>query len=138
MNSLCLSVSTLYSCCVLNCFVYSMFPSLFLNNVTAYLRPLVTQVSGLPLVSHYEEVNFKGWFGLLLAVQQQPVVVNIDASGNEFQGWKVNTHGPPQIFNSCVCCNSGLCDPFYSFMYCRVATKWFLTCFCCTIFRFVL
>lgn len=35
-------------------------------------------------LSQYEVVNFKGWFGLMLAVQQGPIVVNIEASEDSF------------------------------------------------------
>jgi hypothetical protein len=48
-----------------------------------------SQPSGYPLISHYEEVSFRGMLGLILAVMQQPVIVNIEAKGWEFQTYSV-------------------------------------------------
>ena len=36
-----------------------------------------------PLLA-YKSVEFYGWFGLILAVQQQPVIVTIDATAFSF------------------------------------------------------
>jgi len=36
-----------------------------------------TQEGTLPAPVMYEQIDFSGWFGLVLAVQQQPVVVNV-------------------------------------------------------------
>ncbi len=48
------------------------------------LSSFQTVPNGLVKLSQYEVINFKGWFGLLLAVQQSPVVVNIEASEDSF------------------------------------------------------
>ncbi len=49
--------------------------------------------SGVQTTS-FEEVSFSGWLGLVLAVQQQPVVVAIDASTNRFQTFVVRHRCP--------------------------------------------
>ena len=36
----------------------------------------------------YESVSLYGWFGLLLAVQQQPVIVSIQGSSQVFLGYQ--------------------------------------------------
>ncbi|CAI5470325.1 unnamed protein product [Closterium sp. Yama58-4] len=38
-------------------------------------------------ISGFESTSFYGWFGLLLAVQRQPVVVHIEASTNTFKSY---------------------------------------------------
>lgn len=42
-------------------------------------------------ITSFEEVSFSGWFGLVLAVQQQPVVVMVDASAPSFLNFKVGS-----------------------------------------------
>ncbi|CAI5470340.1 unnamed protein product [Closterium sp. Yama58-4] len=42
--------------------------------------------SGIP-ISGFESTSFYGWFGLLLAVQRQPVVVHIEASAPTFKNY---------------------------------------------------
>ncbi|CAI5467542.1 unnamed protein product [Closterium sp. Yama58-4] len=49
---------------------------------TASPRPLAT----FP-ISGFESTSFYGWFGLLLAVQRQPVVVHIEASADTFKDY---------------------------------------------------
>ncbi|CAI5952946.1 unnamed protein product, partial [Closterium sp. NIES-64] len=63
--------------------------------VFAVLRKLfgITCKSGVPMdtrkkgfqISGFERTSFYGWFGLLLAVQRQPVVVHIEASAESFK-----------------------------------------------------
>lgn len=38
----------------------------------------------------YESIQYKGWFGLLLAVSSQPVVVTLQGSYPAFQAWTSN------------------------------------------------
>ncbi|CAI5988558.1 unnamed protein product [Closterium sp. NIES-64] len=53
------------------------------GNGTARLRQLP---GGFP-ISRFESTSFYGWFGLLLAVQRQPVVVHIEASADSFKNY---------------------------------------------------
>ncbi|GJP46922.1 hypothetical protein CLOM_g6167 [Closterium sp. NIES-68] len=63
--------------------------------VFAALRKLfgITCKGGVPMearkkafhISGFERTSFYGWFGLLLAVQRQPVVVHIEASADSFK-----------------------------------------------------
>ncbi|CAI5488301.1 unnamed protein product [Closterium sp. Naga37s-1] len=48
---------------------------------------------GFP-IKGFESTSFYGWFGLLLAVQRQPVVVHIEASASSFK----NYDGDPDCF----------------------------------------
>ncbi|CAI5982838.1 unnamed protein product [Closterium sp. NIES-65] len=41
---------------------------------------------GFP-ISRFESTSFYGWFGMLLAVQRQPVVVHIEASADSFKNY---------------------------------------------------
>ena len=51
----------------------------------------------------FEEVSFSGWLGLLLAVQQQPVVVNIEASAPSFLNFKVRLIFSRFLLHTCLC-----------------------------------
>lgn len=53
-------------------------------------------------ISHYEEVNFYGWFGLVLAVQQQPVIVNIEASSEAFISYSGGIFSDPYCYRNGV------------------------------------
>eukprot|EP00271_Cylindrocystis_brebissonii_P021351 TRINITY_DN754_c0_g1_i10.p1 TRINITY_DN754_c0_g1~~TRINITY_DN754_c0_g1_i10.p1 ORF type:complete len:551 (-),score=15.54 TRINITY_DN754_c0_g1_i10:1239-2891(-) len=50
-------------------------------------RKCPKKLAGAPRIQSFEQVNFYGWFGLLLAVQQQPVVVFVEGSSATFQGY---------------------------------------------------
>eukprot|EP00271_Cylindrocystis_brebissonii_P007979 TRINITY_DN2197_c0_g2_i2.p1 TRINITY_DN2197_c0_g2~~TRINITY_DN2197_c0_g2_i2.p1 ORF type:complete len:1042 (-),score=112.83 TRINITY_DN2197_c0_g2_i2:379-3504(-) len=54
-------------------------------------------VGGLTILS-YETVSFFGWYGLLLAVQQQPVVVSIEASQPSFVQYLTGVFADPACF----------------------------------------
>ncbi|CAI5498120.1 unnamed protein product [Closterium sp. Naga37s-1] len=56
--------------------------------------PLLKPLAKLLGVSGFESTSFYGWFGLLLAVQRQPVVVHIEASADSFK----NYDGDPACF----------------------------------------
>eukprot|EP00271_Cylindrocystis_brebissonii_P016632 TRINITY_DN4061_c0_g2_i2.p1 TRINITY_DN4061_c0_g2~~TRINITY_DN4061_c0_g2_i2.p1 ORF type:complete len:544 (-),score=8.32 TRINITY_DN4061_c0_g2_i2:532-2163(-) len=47
----------------------------------------------------YETIEFHGWFGLILAVQQQPVVVSIAASALSF----IEYNGVPKLYDDPAC-----------------------------------
>ena len=58
--------------------------------------------NGLVKLSQYEVINFKGWFGLLLAVQQSPVVVNIEASEDSFVNYVAVSSDRVNVLTFCV------------------------------------
>eukprot|EP00271_Cylindrocystis_brebissonii_P008465 TRINITY_DN227_c0_g1_i3.p1 TRINITY_DN227_c0_g1~~TRINITY_DN227_c0_g1_i3.p1 ORF type:complete len:1179 (+),score=80.12 TRINITY_DN227_c0_g1_i3:654-4190(+) len=45
------------------------------------------KLAGAVQIQSFEQVSFYGWFGLLLAVQQQPVVVYVEGSSPSFQAF---------------------------------------------------
>ncbi|CAI5983507.1 unnamed protein product [Closterium sp. NIES-64] len=61
------------------------------------LSPCQSKPTGGPFrVSGFERTAFHGWFGLLLAVQQQPVVVHVQAIAPSFlnyDGVRMSAHG---------------------------------------------
>ncbi|CAI5470339.1 unnamed protein product [Closterium sp. Yama58-4] len=54
----------------------------------------VRQLAGGFPINGFESTSFYGWFGLLLAVQRQPVVVHIEASADSFKSYD----GDPACF----------------------------------------
>ncbi|CAI5982883.1 unnamed protein product [Closterium sp. NIES-65] len=49
--------------------------------------PIPQQLPGGFPIKGFESTSFYGWFGLLLAVQRQPVVVHIEASADTFKNY---------------------------------------------------
>ena len=45
----------------------------------------------------FEQVNFYGWFGLLLAVMQQPVLVHVEATSDAFVNYDSVSSLPPLL-----------------------------------------
>ncbi|CAI5465080.1 unnamed protein product, partial [Closterium sp. Yama58-4] len=72
----------------------------------------ITCKSGVPMdtrkkafqISGFERTSFYGWFGLLLAVQRQPVVVHIEASADSFKQYD----GLPSRASLCPCLSLSL------------------------------
>ncbi|CAI7887751.1 unnamed protein product [Closterium sp. NIES-53] len=59
---------------------------------TKAIRSLGRKAAGKPVIKYYgirgiERTGFYGWFGLMLAVQRQPVIVHIEASAPSFQDY---------------------------------------------------
>eukprot|EP00270_Netrium_digitus_P009358 TRINITY_DN2847_c0_g1_i1.p1 TRINITY_DN2847_c0_g1~~TRINITY_DN2847_c0_g1_i1.p1 ORF type:complete len:510 (+),score=48.67 TRINITY_DN2847_c0_g1_i1:163-1530(+) len=59
----------------------------------------------------YEAVDFYGWFGLALAVQRQPVIVNIQSNANSFVHYRIfsNTSSSVVVYND-PGCYTGMVD----------------------------
>ncbi|CAI5510863.1 unnamed protein product, partial [Closterium sp. Naga37s-1] len=62
---------------------------------TKAIRSLGRKAAGKPVIKYYgvqgiERTGFYGWFGLMLAVQRQPVIVHIEASAPSFQDYDGN------------------------------------------------
>eukprot|EP00897_Mesotaenium_endlicherianum_P004435 jgi/Mesen1/4019/ME000211S03201 len=56
-------------------------------------------------VAFWEQVDFYGWFGLLLAVQRQPVVVNIEADQDSFMQYTGQ-----DVYSDASCFKNGVVD----------------------------
>ncbi|CAI5947134.1 unnamed protein product, partial [Closterium sp. NIES-65] len=59
---------------------------------TKAIRSLGRKAAAKPVIKYYgirgiERTGFYGWFGLMLAVQRQPVIVHIEASAPSFQDY---------------------------------------------------
>eukprot|EP00271_Cylindrocystis_brebissonii_P021503 TRINITY_DN7701_c0_g4_i3.p1 TRINITY_DN7701_c0_g4~~TRINITY_DN7701_c0_g4_i3.p1 ORF type:complete len:535 (+),score=9.50 TRINITY_DN7701_c0_g4_i3:492-2096(+) len=49
-------------------------------------------VKGAYQLKGYERVNFFGWYGLLIAVQQQPVIINLEGSRTSFLNYQTGIY----------------------------------------------
>eukprot|EP00897_Mesotaenium_endlicherianum_P010608 jgi/Mesen1/9576/ME000065S09004 len=49
-------------------------------------------------IAQWEQVDFYGWFGLLLAVQRQPVVVHVEGSQDSFVNYKGGLFADPGCY----------------------------------------
>eukprot|EP00271_Cylindrocystis_brebissonii_P016314 TRINITY_DN3972_c0_g2_i1.p1 TRINITY_DN3972_c0_g2~~TRINITY_DN3972_c0_g2_i1.p1 ORF type:complete len:1158 (+),score=61.25 TRINITY_DN3972_c0_g2_i1:580-4053(+) len=57
-----------------------------------------TNLEGVYKIKGFEKVNFFGWFGLLIAIQQQPVLVNLEASQRNFVIYESGIFNDPNCF----------------------------------------
>eukprot|EP00271_Cylindrocystis_brebissonii_P016316 TRINITY_DN3972_c0_g2_i3.p1 TRINITY_DN3972_c0_g2~~TRINITY_DN3972_c0_g2_i3.p1 ORF type:complete len:913 (+),score=36.48 TRINITY_DN3972_c0_g2_i3:396-2741(+) len=57
-----------------------------------------TNLKGAYKLKGFEKVNFFGWFGLLIAIQQQPVIVNLEASQPSFVTYTKGIYNDPDCF----------------------------------------